>query len=228
VTVAANGGSKQYRLAANWWSKFDGQTIAYSGLSYTINNPNNVASADNNPIGYPTMYIGAYSGVDTTGSNLPKQVSALTSVPTVFSTNAAEGARDEYNAAYDVWFTPTGAKLGSSQYAPPQGGAYLMVWMFKPTNRQPRGGIRKSVQTVSGVSGTWNVWVDNTNPPCISYVSINPINGLDFDLNAFIKDAVANNYGITNSMYLSVVFAGFEIWSKGDGLKVHNFCAKVN
>jgi hypothetical protein len=228
TTLSANGGTKQYRLAANWWGKYNGQSIAYSGLSFTLQNPNAVASTDNNPIGYPTMYIGTYSGVDTVGSNLPKQVSALTTVPTVLSTNAAEGARDQFNAAYDVWFTPTSTKLGSGEYAPPAGGAYLMVWMFKPTMRQPRGSIRKSGQTIAGIAGKWNVWVDGTNPPCISYVSVDPINGLDFDLNAFIQDSVANSYGITSSMYLSVVFAGFEVWAGGDNLKIHNFCAKVD
>lgn len=227
ITLGANGG-KQYYLSSNWWGKYNGQTVAYSGLSFTIHNPNGVASSDNNPIGYPTMYIGSYSGHDNAGSNLPKQVSAIASVPTVFSTNAAEGARDQYNAAYDVWFTPTGAKLGASDYAPPAGGAYLMVWMFKPTLRQPRGSVRQATKTISGLAGTWNVWVDASNPPCISYVAANPINGLDFDLNAFIQDAVTSKYGITSSQYLSVVFAGFEIWSGGEGLKVNNFCAKVN
>jgi hypothetical protein len=220
---------KQYFLSSNWWGKFGGQTIDYNGLSFTVHNPNAIASSDNNPIGYPTMYIGSYSGHDNAGSNLPKQVSQLNGVPTLFSTNAADGARDEYNAAYDVWFTPTGTKLGSSEYAPPAGGAYLMVWLFKPTMRQPRGVLKTSNHPIAGVDGsTWNVWVDPSNPPCISYVATTPINGLAFDLNAFIQDSVTNKYGITSSMYLSVVFAGFEIWSKGEGLTVRNFCAKVN
>ena len=51
---------------------------------------------------------------------------------------------------------------------------------------------------------------------------------MDFGLNKFIQDSVKNNYGITNSMYLSVVFSGFEIWGQGDGLSVDRFCAKVN
>jgi hypothetical protein len=220
---------KQYYLASNWWSKYDGQTISYEGLTFTIGNPRGVASTSNDPIGYPTMYIGTYSGHVNAKSNLPKQVSALTTVPTVFSTNAAEGRRDEYNAAYDVWFTPDETPLGSSQYAPPAGGAYLMVWMFKPSNRQPRGQVQRDNHAVTGVDGlTWSVWVDSTNPPCISYVSTTPIDGLVFDLNDFIQDSVTNKFGITSSMYLSVVFAGFEIWAGGDGLKVKNFCAQVN
>jgi hypothetical protein len=29
-------------------------------------------------------------------------------------------------------------------------------------------------------------------------------------------------------MYLSLIFAGFEVWSGGDGLECKQFCAAVN
>lgn len=47
------------------------------------------------------------------------------------------------------------------------------------------------------------------------------------DLNDFIQDAVKDNYGVTSSQYLSVIFAGFEVWAAGDGLQVKKFCANV-
>ncbi|HEY5956989.1 MAG TPA: hypothetical protein VIV60_10570 [Polyangiaceae bacterium] len=224
--------AKQYFLSTNWWGKYVDQSISYDGLSFTIHNPSNVSATANDPIGFPTLYIGNYSGHANAGSNLPKPVSQLTSVPTVFSTNAAEGKRDNYNATYDVWFTPTNEPLGSSQYSPPKGGAFLMVWLFLPTNRQPRGSISSYGHAVSGVDDlTWNVWIDKPadgSATCISYVSTRPIDGLAFDLNHFIQDSVNNKFGITSSMSLSVVFAGFEIWSGGEGLELKNFCAKVN
>ena len=71
-------------------------------------------------------------------------------------------------------------------------------------------------------------WVDSSNPPVISYVSTTARDQLSFDLAAFIKDSVANNYGITNSMYLSIVFGGFEIWGGGNNLSLDKFCVKVN
>jgi hypothetical protein len=230
LPISTTDGNKEYALMGNWWWVYDGQTISYQGLSFTIGNPNHAASPDNNPIGFPTMFIGAYQGIDTLGSNLPKQVSALTTVPTVFGTNAAEGKRDDYNATYDVWFTPDGNKLTSGASSPPKGGAYLMVWLFKPSNRRPRGSVWYAGHTVNGVDGAWDVWIDGapTDPLCISYVSVNPLDGLAFDLNNFIQDAVTNKYGIKSSMYLSIVFAGFEIWSGGEGLQVKNYCAKVN
>jgi hypothetical protein len=59
-------------------------------------------------------------------------------------------------------------------------------------------------------------------------VSDTPLGGLQFDLNNFIKDAVAKGYGVTSSMYLSIVFGGFEIWGGADGIQLTQFCATVN
>jgi hypothetical protein len=102
-----------------------------------------------------------------------------------------------------------------------------MVWLFDPSDRQPRGRNRFPRTEVPGVPGTWDVWIDATDPPCISYVSTDPRDSLSYDLNKFIQHSVTNQYGITNSMYLSVVFAGFEIWGGADGVQLKRFCADV-
>jgi hypothetical protein len=225
------GATKSYFLQSNWWQTYSNETEDYTGLSFTVHNPQNasVPPSNGSPMGFPSIFIGQYAGHSTQGSNLPKQVSALTSIPTTYETKNSAIGTTNHNAAYDVWFTQNGAPLPANQGNPGAGGAYLMVWMFKPTDRQPRGSDSAHTgQTVAGVSGTWNVWIDNTSPPCISYVSSTPIDGLKFDLNDFIKDAVAKRYGITSSMYLSVVFGGFEIWGGADGIKLNQFCASVN
>ena len=237
--IPVTGSTKTYYLSTNWWHLYSAQTESYSGLSFTIADPqkSSVPSSDGNPMGFPTLFIGSYSGNSTTGSNLPKQVSSLTSVPTVFSTNALEKDTSNFNATYDVWFTSSGTALNRMASSPGAGGAYLMVWMFKPKDRQPRGGLgpgtggspTRAALTVDGVSGTWDVWIDSaSDPPCISYVSTTPLDGLAFDLNKFIQDSVTNQYGIKSSMYLSLVFAGFEVWGGGDGLQLKQFCANVN
>jgi hypothetical protein len=102
------------------------------------------------------------------------------------------------------------------------------VWLFKPTSRQPRGIDSVPAHAVTGIPGTWDVWIDSTNPPCVSYVSNSSLDALSFDLNHFIQDSVSHGYGVTSSMYLSIVFAGFEIWSGGNGLQTKQFCAAVN
>ena len=228
--VPVENSTKTYYFQSNWWYQFNGdESIDLDGLRFRVNNPSedSVGPTVGMPKGYPSLFIGSYAGNQTAESNLPIKVSDITSVPTVFSTNSIPLGMTDYNAAYDVWFTDTSSPLGPSDYSPPPGGAYLMVWLFKPTNRQPRGSNQHPDHTVEGVDGTWNVWVDPSSPPCISYVSSEPLDALSFDLNDFIKDSVTNGYGITDSMYLSIVFAGFEIWGGADGL-TGSFCASVN
>jgi hypothetical protein len=229
ATISVTDQDKSYYLQSNWWYQYENQTIDYDGLSFTVHNPDNIAvsQSDGNPLGYPSLFIGTYSGHSTTGSNLPRQVSALTSVPTVLRTNATEGDISNYNAAYDVWLTASSSPLGSGDWWPGQGGAYLMVWLFDPGSRQPRGRRERSRQVVRGVSSTWDVWIDDSDPVCVSYVSASRLDALEFDLNHFIQDAVDSRYGVTSEMYLSVIFAGFEIWGGGDGLRVDSFCARV-
>jgi hypothetical protein len=227
--VAVASSDKQYVVQSNWWNlkTLNQQSVSVKGLSFTVGNPAGTVSSGNDPLGYPSLFIGSYAGKTSKGSNLPKQVSALTKVNTIFSTNVSSIGTSNYNAAYDVWFTASSSPLPKDQYTPGSGGAYLMVWYFKPADRQPRGRLAYSRHAVSGLSGAWDVWIDNTNPPCISYVSSSVIDTLDFDLNAFIQDSVMNGYGITSSMYLSLVFAGFEIWGGGNGLQAKAFCANV-
>jgi hypothetical protein len=225
--IPVDGADKQYYMQTNWWGEFNGETETVDGLSFSVANPAGAASYSDMPMGYPSLFIGSYAGHTPRGSDLPKQVSALTNVYTVFSTNASTMGYSNYNAAYDVWFTADSSPLPTYQYDPGAGGAFLMVWLFKPTDRQPRGRKTYPRQTVAGLSGTWDVWIDDTDPPCISYVSSKPLDGLDYDLNSFIQDAVENSYGVTSDMYLSVIFAGFEIWGGADGLQAKAFCANV-
>ena len=238
--IAVTGSTKTYHAMTNWWhtGTYKNQSVAIKGLSMTVGNSGgaSVPASDGSPLGFPSIFIGSYSGHATVGSNLPKKVSDIKSVPTIFSTNASSLDTSNMNATYDVWFTASGTALGSMSSSPGAGGAYLMVWLYKPADRQPRGGTGEATgaspnhpgQTVSGVPGTWDVWVDSSDPPCISYVSSTPIDELTFDLNNFIQDSVTQKYGVTSSMYLSIVFAGFEIWSGGDGLTTKQFCAAVN
>jgi hypothetical protein len=226
-----NNSSKTYFMQANWWgTPWGSQTESVSGIGFTMTNPNNtVTSNPSLPLGFPSVFIGAYQTKKTTGSNLPKQVSALTSIPTIFSTNTDQKGYSSYNATYDVWFTQSNALVTGGN--PGSGGAYLMVWLFKPTDKSPRGTIKTNGSIINGVPGSWDIWYDpspSDNMPCVSYVS-NPdkLASIEFDLNYFIKDAVAKNYGVTNSQYLSIIFGGFEVWSGGSGLQVKQFCANV-
>jgi cellulose 1,4-beta-cellobiosidase len=218
-------------MQANWWGKpYNNQQEQVTGLGFSMTNPGNaITSVTNDPMGYPSIYIGSYQTRPTKGSNLPKQISSLTSVPTIFSTNADRMGIANYVADYDVWLTQSGSALSSTASDPGAGGAFLMVWMFKPSDRQPNGSAIASGRFVDGISGTWDVWVGTShNLPCVSYVSNTKLAELQFDLNYFLQDAVKQKYGnISSSQYLSLIFAGFEVWGGGDGLKINKFCANV-
>ncbi len=227
-----NNSNKSYFMQANWWgTPYNSQQEQITGLGFSMTNPppNNVTSTPNNPMGFPSIFIGTYGTKTTKGSNLPKQVSSLTSVPTIFVTNSDAMGSSSYNATYDIWLTQSSSPLGSGATNPCP-GAYVMVWQFKPTDKQPRGSIVAGGRFVNNVPGTWTVWVDSSTAscPCISYVSTSKVADLEFDINDVLKDAIAQQYGnISSSLYLSIVFAGFEVWGGGDGLKVNKFCANV-
>jgi hypothetical protein len=124
---------------------------------------------------------------------------------------------------------------------------FIMVWLYKPSSRQPIGAVRRTA-TIAG--HTWNVWVGprgttstgaaDANRPVVSYVAQDsPVSSLSFDLKAFMNDAVTNgaadkssggtSTAFSSSWYLTDVFAGFEIWtgSNAAGLK-DTFTCVVN
>src|SRR5690606_16487776 len=131
----------------------------------------------------------------------------------------------DYNAAYDVWFaaTPPVGDYGAAQ------SAYLMVWLYQPGNRFPIGG---NVGSASIAGQSWQIYAgdrgDGSGTQVVSYIAQSPLSSLTFDLNEFIQEAASNGRaGIDGNLYLTDIFAGFEIWSGGAGLSVSQFSAVV-
>jgi hypothetical protein len=143
----------------------------------------------------------------------------LTHVPTGWSWTAASGT---FNAAYDVWFS-----TGPSGDANSPSGGYLMIWLHRSGNAQPLSNTGTSSGSVGIAGSTWNFWVGTQQGrPVISYVRSETTDAVSFDLKSFIDDGVARGV-LDRAWYLSNVFAGFEIWNGGVGLKTNNFCALV-
>jgi hypothetical protein len=222
VSVEKDG--KNYIVQNNVWGANVSQTLNVAGVSFEIVMQTGSNSTSGAPVSYPSVFTGANHDRATIGSNLPKLVSSLGTVPTTWSHNAGSQT-GVYNASYDVWFS-TGA-TGDPQA--PSGG-YLMVWFYDPANAQPIGSVTAPNVSIPGVNGTWDVWVGpNAGKPCISYVAKQPITSMTFDLNSFIQDAVKNRANtIQAGWYLTNVFAGFEVWSGGVGLKTTDFSVVVN
>ena len=226
----------QYYLQVNEWNSAANmapQTILYGGdYFFKITQQMGKVATNGGPVGFPSHFIGSNGGRTTARSNLPKAVSALTTVPTSWTWDdggtLSDNSNNSYNATYDVWFSSPSTGDPDSPSAP--SGGYLMVWYHKPSDAQPIGSIKYSGVSIPGVDGTWNVWIGNNGTkPCISYVASKDVKSLSYDLNLFIKDAVQNRSGTIQSGWaLTNVFAGFEIWRGGVGLQSTSFCAVVN
>jgi hypothetical protein len=229
---------KTYIVQNNAWnpaSQQGQQVLQYAGNSFVVaqQNANGVGDV---PLGFPSIFVGrnGFRGPNDTQTtalddDLPVQISQINSIQTRFSHNASGDA----NATYDVWFAAQ----------PPQGeyqtatGAFLMVWTFKPGNRNAIGGFGGGTPQQANVDDRqWNLFVGGRaeagdpgagNAQVISYVVPNgSIPDYSFDLNLFIQDAV--NRGLLNpNLFLTDIFAGFEIWSGGRDLAVREFTVDV-
>ena len=225
--------NNSYFMQVNEWNSSATQVMSYGG-DYLFKMTTQMGSTATNggPTGFPSVFIGANSNHTTMNSNLPKAVSALTTVPTTFTWDDAGTLSDDtdnsYNATYDVWFS---TNAGGEPMASGPSGGYLMVWLHKPADAQPIGGTpMKKAITIPGVPGTWDVWIGpNGNRPCISYVATTTTKSLSFDLNLFIQDAVKNQPNtIQSGWYLTNIFSGFEIWRGAQNVQNTAFCAVVN
>jgi hypothetical protein len=232
-TLPFAAGGQNYFMQVNEWNSTATQTMAYGGnFFFQLTAQGGSTAVNGSPTGFPSIFIGANSKHSTAGSNLPKAVSALTTVPTTWNWNdhgtLADDTTNSYDATYDVWFSTSSA--GEPNASGPSGG-YLMVWLHKPADAQPIGGKpMKQGITIPGVDGTWDVWIGpNGTRPCISYVRTESTLSLSFDLNLFIQDAVNNQPNtIQSTWYLTNIFTGFEIWRGGVNLESTSFCAIVN
>ncbi len=221
-----------YFMQVNEWNSSATQVMSYGGdVLFKMTTQMASTATNGGPTGFPSVFIGANSKHTTMNSNLPKAVTALTTVPTTWIWNdngtLSDDTNNSYNATYDVWFSTSSA--GEPSSSGPSGG-YLMVWLHKPADAQPIGSAMKKGITIAGVPGTWDVWIGpNGTRPCISYVATQTTLSLSYDLNLFIQDAVKNQPNtIQSTWYLTNIFSGFEIWRGGQNLESTAFCAVVN
>jgi hypothetical protein len=241
---------KKYIVSNNDWSDVaqeGSQVINYVNNSFTIMSQR-TGGAGSQVLTFPFISVGrngARGGNDsqttTLNDNLPIRISEIGSVRTSFSHNVGQAGvqGSDFNATYDVWFAaqpPTG-DYGTAS------GAFLMVWTHIPQGRTPIGQV--VAENVNLQGRMWRLFVGRRDEglgangqdgasPVISYVSQGTVNDYEFDLNAFIQDAVqrAGTGGLRglafgSNLFLTDVFAGFEIWSGGAGLRVNEFTADV-
>ncbi|HWP07568.1 MAG TPA: hypothetical protein VNN72_17580 [Polyangiaceae bacterium] len=229
VKVKKDGHS--YIIQNNNWGNPSGtdQKISYVDNSFTITSPTGSGNSSGAPASFPSIFIGANGDTQngtfstTSDDHLPKKVSDITSVTTSFRHNVSGGGM---NATYDVWFanSPPSARYDDGI------NGFVMIWLYDPPNAQPIGSSSRTA-TIAGKA--FNVWSgtrggggSNSNAPVVSYVAQAATTSMtNFNLKDFITDA---GNGISG-MYLTDVFAGFEIWTGSDsnGKSVQEFTAVV-
>jgi hypothetical protein len=206
----------RYTVMNNRWGTSAQQCINVTGTGFAITSQQGVGSTSGAPVSYPAIYVGCHYTNCSPGTNLPMQVSSISSATSSISYNYVSGAT--YDAAYDIWLDPTPRKDGVSAME-------IMIWFNRQGSIQPIGSVVGST-TIGG--RTWQVWQgSNGANNVISYVAPSPIASWNFSVLDFIND-VKNRGAITSAWYLTSIQAGFEPWIGGAGLAVTNFSATVN
>jgi cellulose 1,4-beta-cellobiosidase len=179
-----------------------------------------LSTGGNSPVAYPSVAYGWHFGQSTTGTGLPKALSAITSAPSTVTYTPPSGGK--YNASYDIWAVPTSA---GANPATPAGGVEVMIWLAAGGGPQPIGSPGETVkignhnyEIWTGTNSTWQV---------VTFWSKDYIGGwTNEDLKPFLQKAIALGKAQNDWNLLSVQF-GFEIWNGGNGASVNSFSQSI-
>ena len=224
-TQSALSSNGAYGIQANGWSMDGGQlaisTLGGCGFRVDTHNCSKTVATDG-PCSFPSVYRGVrYGGENTTSSGgFPKQVSAITSIPTCLGWSPGSGTG--YNVSFDVWFNSSSGGTTAQKF--------LMLWFRMPDNWQPAGDFPEADGVMIG-DQVWSRWYgpNTDNQPVVSYAAPSPRasgQAYSFDLKDFIDDAVAEGH-ISPSDYLISVMGGLEIWAGGQGASIDGFSVDV-
>ncbi|MDG4837008.1 cellulose binding domain-containing protein [Micromonospora sp. WMMD967] len=206
----------RYVVQNNRWGTTAEQCINVTNNGFEIRTLNGSSPTNGAPTAYPSVFFGCHYTNCSPGTNLPMQVSQISSATSSISYRYVSGAT--YNASYDIWLDPSPKRDGVNQME-------IMIWLNRQGSIQPIGSV---VGTTNLAGRTWEVWRgSNGSNNVISYVAQSAISSLNFSVLDFINDT-RNRGAITNSWYLTSIQAGFEPWQGGVGLAVTSFSANVN
>ncbi|MFG2102591.1 cellulose binding domain-containing protein [Micromonospora echinaurantiaca] len=206
----------RYVVQNNRWGTSAQQCINVTDTGFEITTQNGSNPTNGAPTAYPSVFLGCHYTNCSPGTNLPIQVSQISSATSSIRYRYVSGAT--YNASYDIWLDPTPKRDGVNQME-------IMIWLNRQGSIQPIG---SPVGNATLAGRTWEVWRgSNGSNNVISYVAPSAISSLNFSVLDFIND-VRNRGAITNSWYLTSIQAGFEPWQGGVGLAVTSFSAAVN
>lgn len=206
----------RYVVMNNRWGTAAEQCINVTGSGFAIASQQGVGSTSGAPVSYPAVYYGCHYTNCSPGTNLPLQLSAISSVTSSITYHYVSGAT--YDAAYDIWLDPTPKRDGVNAME-------IMIWFNRQGSIQPIG---SPVGTTTIGGRSWEVWRGNNGSNnVISYVAPSPVTSWNFSVLDFINDT-KNRGAVTSAWYLTSIQAGFEPWIGGAGLAVSDFSATVD
>ncbi|GGM21795.1 glycosyl hydrolase family 5 [Micromonospora sonchi] len=206
----------RYVVQNNRWGTTAQQCINVTSNGFEITTQNGSNPTNGAPTAYPSVFFGCHYTNCSPGTNLPMQVSQISSATSNINYRYVSGAI--YNASYDIWLDPSPKRDGVNQME-------IMIWLNRQGSIQPIG---SPVGNANIDGRNWEVWRGNNGGNnVISYLAPSAISGANLNLLTFINDT-RNRGAITNSWYLTSIQAGFEPWQGGAGLAVTNFSAAVN
>lgn len=191
-----------------------------SGAGFKIDS-SSLTTGGNSPVAYPSVAYGWHFGQVTTGSGLPKALSAITSAPSTVSYTPPPGGK--YNASYDIWAMPASA---GANPATPAGGVEVMIWLAAAGGPQPIGTDTGTVLRVA--NHDFAIWTGtNTTWQVVSFWSKDYVGGwTNQDLKPFLQKAIDLGKAQPDWNLHSIQF-GFEVWNGSAGGEVATFTQSI-
>ncbi|MEU3253524.1 cellulose binding domain-containing protein [Streptomyces sp. NPDC006997] len=206
----------RYVVQNNRWGTSAPQCVTATDNGFRLTQADGSVPTNGAPKSYPSVFNGCHYTNCSPGTNLPAQVSTISSAPSSISYNYVSNA--VYNASYDIWLDPTPRTDGVNR-------TEIMIWFNRVGSIQPIGSPVGNA-TVGGRG--WQVWTgSNGSNDVISFVAPSAIGSWSFDVMDFVRHTVSRGMA-QNNWYLTSVQAGFEPWQNGAGLAVNSFSSSVN
>lgn len=206
----------KYVVQNNRWGTTEAQCINVTSNGFQVTTADGSVATNGAPKSYPSIYNGCHYKNCSPGTNLPAQLSGISSAPTSISYGYVGNA--VFDAAYDIWLDPTAKTDGVNK-------TEIMVWFNHVGSVQPVG---SKVGTANVGGRGWDVWTGNNGGnDVISFVAPSAIDSWSFDVKDFANETISRGLAQSN-WYLTSVQAGFEPWQNGAGLSVNSFSSSVN
>ncbi|MCY0927942.1 cellulose binding domain-containing protein [Streptomyces sp. H27-H1] len=206
----------RYVVQNNRWGTSATQCVTATDTGFRLAQADGSVPVNGAPKSYPSVFNGCHYTNCSPGTNLPAQISTVSSAPSSISYGYVSNA--VYNASYDIWLDPTPRKDGVNR-------TEIMIWFNKVGSIQPIG---SQVGTATVGGRTWQVWTgSNGSNDVISFVAPSAISSWSFDVMDFVRQTISRGMA-QNTWYLTSVQSGFEPWQNGAGLAVNSFSSTVN